>query len=155
MKLSSQEEYGLRCMLCLADDGQHISMNISEISETEGITKSNVAKILSILRRGRLVESVRGQNGGYVLARNPKQIYISEILSVLGSPLFDVDFCDHFSGDTEKCNHLSSTCSLAALWSRMQNAVDKVVDKLTLFDLQNQRFATGEDYNEKLLRINC
>ena len=155
MKLSSQEEYGLRCMLCLAGDGQHISRTIPEISQSEGISKPNVAKMLSILRRGGFVESVRGQNGGYILARKPKHIYISEILSVLGSPLFDVDFCEHFSGATENCNHVSSTCSLAALWGRMQNAVDKVVDKLTLFDLKNQRFTVDHDYNERLLRINC
>jgi Rrf2 family protein len=139
-------------MLCLAGAGQQMSRTIPEISQSEGITRPNVAKMLSILRRAGFVESVRGQNGGYILAREPEQIFISEILSALGSPLFDIDFCDHFSGVPENCNHLSSTCSLAALWGRMQNAVDKVVDKLTLFDLQHQHFSIDED--EKLLRIN-
>jgi len=152
MKLSSQEEFGLRCMLCLAGAGQQMSRTIPEISQSEGITRPNVAKMLSILRRAGFVESLRGQNGGYILAREPEQIFISEILSALGSPLFDIDFCDHFSGVPENCNHLSSTCSVAALWGRMQNAVDKVVDKLTLFDLQHQDFSIDED--EKLLRIN-
>ena len=152
MKLSSQEEFGLRCMLCLAGAGQQMSRTIPEISQSEGITRPNVAKMLSILRRAGFVESLRGQNGGYILAREPEQIFISEILSALGSPLFDIDFCDHFSGVPENCNHLSSTCSVAALWGRMQNAVDKVVDKLTLFDLQHQHFSIDED--EKLLRIN-
>ena len=139
-------------MLCLAGAGQQMSRTIPEISQSEGITRPNVAKMLSILRRAGFVESLRGQNGGYILAREPEQIFISEILSALGSPLFDIDFCDHFSGVPENCNHLSSTCSVAALWGRMQNAVDKVVDKLTLFDLQHQDFSIDED--EKLLRIN-
>jgi len=154
MKLSSQEEYGLRCMLCLADAGQQMSKTIPEISQSEGITRPNVAKMLSILRRGGFVESVRGQNGGYILARKPEQIFISEILAVLGSPLFDVDFCDHFSGVPEKCNHLSSTCSLAGLWGRMQDAVDKVVDQLTLWDLKNQDFSMSENKDIDLLNIN-
>ena len=155
MKLSSQEEYGLRCMLFLADSTCEVSRTIPEISRAEGITRHNVAKMLNILRRGELVNSVRGQNGGYILARKPEHIFVSEILAVLGSPLFAPDFCDHFSGASENCNHQNSNCSLAALWNRMQIAVDQVVDQLTLKDLKNQNFDISKTEDSHLVNISC
>ena len=155
MKLSSQEEYGLRCMLFLADSTREVSRTIPEISQAEGITRHNVAKMLNILRKGELVDSVRGQNGGYILARNPEHIFVSEILAVLGSPLFAPAFCDHFSGASDNCNHQNSNCSLAALWNRMQIAVDQVVNQLTLSDLKNQNFDHPQTDNLHLVNISC
>ena len=61
MKLSSQEEYGLRCLLQLARAGEGASLTIAEMSEREGISAPNVAKIMRILRRAGLVKSTRGQ----------------------------------------------------------------------------------------------
>ena len=71
MKLSSQEEYGLRCLLQLARHGDEASLTIAEMSQREGISSPNVAKIMRILRRAGLVASTRGKAGGYTLARPP------------------------------------------------------------------------------------
>ena len=70
MKLSSSEEYGLRCLLQLARQTPG-SLTIPEISQAEGITHHNVAKLLRILRQGGFVASARGQQGGYALAKPP------------------------------------------------------------------------------------
>ena len=69
MKLTSQEEYGLRCLLRIAREGEGGSLTIPKISEKEGISNFYVAKLMRILRRGGLVKSVRGQAGGYAMAR--------------------------------------------------------------------------------------
>jgi Mn-dependent DtxR family transcriptional regulator len=69
MKLSTQEEYGLRCLLQLARAGDAASLTIAEMSEREGISSPNVAKIMRILRRAGLVRSTRGKAGGYYLSR--------------------------------------------------------------------------------------
>ncbi|HWW94152.1 MAG TPA: Rrf2 family transcriptional regulator, partial [Vicinamibacteria bacterium] len=69
MKLSSQEEYGLRCLLQLGREGEGRSLTIAEMSQREGISTPNVAKIMRILRRAGLVLSTRGKSGGYTLAR--------------------------------------------------------------------------------------
>ena len=76
MKLSSCEEYGLRCLLQLARQTSGRSLTIPEISRAEGITHHNVAKLLRILRQGGFVESARGQQGGYALARPPHQVWM-------------------------------------------------------------------------------
>ena len=64
MKLSSQEEYGLRCLLQIARAGEGASRTIAEVSEREGISAPNVAKIMRLLRRAELVRSTRGKAGG-------------------------------------------------------------------------------------------
>ena len=88
MKLSSSEEYGLRCLLQLARQTPG-SLTIPEISQAEGITHHNVAKLLRILRQGGFVASARGQQGGYALAKPPHQIAVADALATLGGRLFD------------------------------------------------------------------
>jgi Rrf2 family protein len=138
MKLSTQEEYGLRCLLQLARQKSGVSLTIPEMSQAEGLSSHNVAKLLRILRKGGLVTSERGQHGGYALARPAKQIWVSEALDLLGGRLYDPAFCAHFAGSAENCAHSFSSCSVRALWDRVQQAVDAVVGKLTLQDLLYQ-----------------
>lgn len=133
MKLSSQEEYGLRCLLHLARHEFGTSLTIPEISQSEGISHHNVGKMLRILRQGGFVESERGQHGGYVLARAPEQIVVADVLNALGGRLFDSNFCEQHSGAGENCAHTLS--AVRALWSRLQDAVDAVLQELTLRDL--------------------
>ena len=138
MKLSSQEEYGLRCLLQLARQAPGESLAIPEISQAEGISHHNVAKLLRILRQGGLVESARGQHGGYTLARPSKQIAVADAVHVLGGRLFDDSFCNHFAGDGDNCTHSLAACSVRALWGQVQQAVDQVLAKTTLDDLLRQ-----------------
>ena len=63
MQLSSQEEYGLRCLLRLAQAGPGEIVNIHEISRAEGISEPYAAKLMRIMREGGLVASERGQPG--------------------------------------------------------------------------------------------
>ena len=74
MKLTSQEEYGLRCLLRIAREGDGGNLTIPEISEAEGISAHYVAKLMGILRREGMVKSARGQTGGYTLSRPAHQI---------------------------------------------------------------------------------
>src|SRR5215472_8505783 len=84
MKHSAQEEYGLRCLLRLAREGELGSLTITEISLAEGISSHYVAKLMRILRRGGFVKSARGQAGGYTLSRGADQIVVGEALAALG-----------------------------------------------------------------------
>jgi Rrf2 family protein len=135
MKFSAQEEYGLRCLLRIAKyyETERI-LTIPEISEAEGITLHNTAKILRTLRLGGFLESERGQSGGYTLTRSPDKIYIGEVLNVLGGRLYDEKFCEAHSGAADICTN-TIDCSLRSLWKFMQDAIDKVVNNLTIKDL--------------------
>lgn len=132
MKLTSQEEYGLRCLLRLAREGE--SLTIPKIAQKEGISNFYVAKLMRILRRGELVKSVRGQAGGYELARPAEKIVVGEALAILGGRLYDPGFCQEHSGNESSCAN-SVDCSVRSLWRAVQQVIDQVLSKTTLKDL--------------------
>lgn len=134
MKLSAQEEYGLRCLLFMARHGETKSHSIPEISRAEGLSVPNVAKLMRILRLGGLVASVRGQAGGYTLSRPADQVTVSEVLSLLGGSFFNPHFCDRHSGLERSCAH-SGDCSLRLLWGTVQKTLDHLLTRTTLRDL--------------------
>lgn len=134
MKLTAQEEYGLRCVLRLAREGERGSLTIPQLSQAEGISGSYVAKLMGILRRGGFVKSARGQVGGYTLARPATEIVVGEALAVLGGRLFESDFCDEHTGVEQLCTN-SVDCSIRSLWRAVQFVVDQVLAKTTLRDL--------------------
>jgi Rrf2 family protein len=134
MKFSSQEEYGLRCLLRIARDGGEKGLTIPEISQMEGLTIPNAAKLLRILRLGGFLESSRGQTGGYSLSRPAEEIPVGEVLDVLGGKLYDKEFCSSYSGTVNICTN-SIDCSIRSIWQTVQLAVDEVLNKITLKDL--------------------
>jgi Rrf2 family protein len=134
MKLTSQEEYGLRCLLRVARQGETGSVTIPEISEAEGISSHYVAKLLRILRRGGFVTSARGQAGGYTLSRPPERIVVGEALAVLGGRIFEPEFCSEHSGVEKMCTN-TVDCSIRSLWRTVQLVVDQVLAQTTLRDL--------------------
>lgn len=134
MKLSSQEEYGLRCLLRIAREGESGSLSIPEIGQAEGISAFYVAKLMRILRRAGFVTSARGQAGGYALARPAHQINVGEVLALLGGRLFESAFCDHHAGVVDVCTH-SVDCSIRSLWRAVQLVVDQVLNRTTLAEL--------------------
>src|SRR5262249_58819187 len=84
MKITAQEEYGLRCLLRLARADGH-SLTIPEIAAVEGLSSPYVAKILAVLRQAGLIESVRGRAGGYRLAKSPAEIGLGSVLMSIRS----------------------------------------------------------------------
>lgn len=133
MKLSSHEEYGLRCLVCLAQEGVGGRLTIPELSVAEGVSEAYVGKLLRILRLAGFVTAARG-TGGYSLARPANQIVLRDVMAVLGGRLFEGDFCETHTGQMEKCVH-SPSCSLRVLWSTVQAAVDNILTNMTLDDL--------------------
>jgi Rrf2 family protein len=142
MKLSSQEEYGLRCLLQLARTSGGQSLTIAEMSEREGISAPNVAKIMRILRRAGLVRSTRGKAGGYNLARPANEVRALDVLAALGGRLFDPGFCDRHAGVETHCLN-TRDCSIRPVLLGLQDAVDQVLGELTLASLLgNEREVT-------------
>ena len=132
MKLTTQEEYGLRCLLQLARLPG--SLTIPELSKREGISAPNVAKIMRVLRKAAFVRSIRGQAGGYALARPADQIVVSDVIARLGGPLYDASFCQRHSGVSDSCAHLGD-CSIRPVLRHLQDAIDEVLGRLTLTSL--------------------
>lgn len=139
MKLSANEEYGVRCLVRLAYAGfEGQALTIPEISQSEGVSPAYAAKILRVLRKGGFVKAARGKEGGYTLARPADQIVIGDVVDLLGGRLFESSFCESHSGQVAICTR-SVDCSVRSLWRAVQVAVDQVLSKATLRDLlQNE-----------------
>jgi Rrf2 family transcriptional regulator, iron-sulfur cluster assembly transcription factor len=134
MKFSTQEEYGLRCLLRISKSDSPNGLTIPEISQLEGLSTANVGKILRLLRMGGFIESARGQTGGYKLARPAEEIIVGEVLEVLGGKLFQDTFCNDHSGSELICTS-SIDCAIRSLWKTIQTLLDGVLNKMTLRDL--------------------
>ncbi len=141
MKFSTQEEYGLRCLLRIArfhEMGK--ALTIPEISRGEGISEHVTAKILRSLRLGGFIESARGHLGGYTLARPPHKILVGNVLNELGGKLYDDSYCSlHSKGDL-LCT-VTSDCTVRSLWELIQNSVDNVIGEMQLSDLMTNNIS--------------
>jgi Rrf2 family protein len=135
MKVTAQEEYGLRCLAQLARaHAQGTTLTIPEIATAEGLSAPYVGKIMTALRTGGLVTSVRGRSGGYVLSRNPRAITLDEVLTVLGGRLFASSYCEKYHGDRDNCVH-TIDCALRPVWGSIELIVGSVLKRMSLADL--------------------
>ncbi|HEV3263609.1 MAG TPA: Rrf2 family transcriptional regulator [Gemmataceae bacterium] len=145
MKITAQEEYGLRCLMRLARAEAGQSLTIPEIASAEGLSVAYVAKLLSVLRQGGLIDSVRGRAGGYRFAGNAAEVGLGSVLMTLGEPLFaDPSYCQRHAG-TETDGHCvhESGCTLRGLWQTLEQWIRHTLDQITLADLlQSERRIT-------------
>jgi Rrf2 family iron-sulfur cluster assembly transcriptional regulator len=134
MKITAQEEYGLRILIRIARCGDEDGMSIPQLSDSEGLSAHYVAKLTRQLRIGGFLKSTPGQKGGYVLSRPACDININKVLKTLGGALFDNEFCASHIGALNLCTN-SVDCSARSLWKIIQFTVDQLLDKMTLEDL--------------------
>ena len=135
MKFSSTEEYGLRCMLQMAKKGHQGTTTIVELAKKENLTTAHVAKIMGILRKGGMVQSIRGQSGGYQLSKPPQEINVNEVLEALGGKFFSKEeYCSDAPGEHKACIH-TMDCSLRSLWTGLEFAMTNYLKKCKLSDL--------------------
>ncbi len=134
MRMNSQEEYGVRCMRQLALAAADSPITVAKVAEREGLSADYAGKLLYLLRRGGLVNSTRGRDGGFVLARPAYTISLAEILNVFSSELFDDDFCECYTGSEEKCVHVKA-CALRPVWWGISALISRTLERITLIDL--------------------
>lgn len=125
MRITTQGEYGLRCVRALARSSSPLS--IREVSASEKLSKPYVEQLFLKLRRAGLIRSLRGPKGGYVLARSPSHIKVSEIIKALEGDTFEI-ICERRRG---RCIHVDE-CSLRPLWKALKEKVDDLLEKITL-----------------------
>jgi Rrf2 family protein len=147
MKITAQEEYGLRCLLKVAHAPEGGSLTLHEIAAAEGLSVPYAAKLLSVLRQGGFLDSVRGRAGGYRLALPPERIGLGSLLLALGEPLFEEpSYCEKHAGTAEginSCVH-HGDCSLRTLWHTLEQWMRHSLDQITLADLMRQDLSFAE-----------
>lgn len=131
MKLSTRGRYGVRAMVDLAIHYGKTPVSIKCISERQGISESYLEQLFSPLRKAKLIKSIRGAQGGYVLSREPKNITASDIIEVLEGPI-EISSCV----DEGVCNSKNyDCCSTRLLWSKIKTSIEEIMQSVTLQDL--------------------
>ncbi len=139
MKITANEEYGLRIMLVIAkllESKPDSLVSLNEIAELEGISVENTAAIVAKLKQSNLVSSIRGKYGGYRLTKSPEQINLYQITNALGKESFDSDFCDNHSGQLDTCIH-ANNCSIRPVWTNLSILINNFLQSISLQSLMS------------------
>ena len=134
MKISAHEEYGLRCLVQLARaETAGESLTLNQIADREGLSVANAGKLMWILVKAGLVQSQRGANGGYTLARPASDIHLNEVIRILDEDTVD-RFCKTHTGVLETCVH-TSDCGIRPVIVGLHEIVQTALSEITLAEL--------------------
>ncbi|MGQ0702121.1 MAG: RrF2 family transcriptional regulator [Gemmatimonadales bacterium] len=133
MRVTTWTEYSLILALHLARRRGKGPVAARELSEEERLPPDYVEQILLRLRRGGLVESVRGARGGYLLAREPAQITVRDVMAACEHQTFEPN-CTAHPVDSERCDPANG-CSIRPVWYALQRRIDDFLSGITLADL--------------------
>src|SRR3712207_1176493 len=131
MKLSTKGRYGVRAMVDLAINYSESPVSIKSIAGRQNISELYLEQLFSPLRKAKLIKSVRGAQGGYVLSKHPKEISVSDIIDVLEGPI-EISSCI----DSGECSNME-VCPSRLLWEKIKNSIDEVTKSITLQDMAN------------------
>lgn len=142
MKISTKGRYALRIMADLAmhENGEYI--RLKDISERQGITLKYMEQIMPLLTRSGYVKSCRGNNGGYMLAREPEAYTVGEILRTAEGSLAPIACIED---RPNRCPR-KDKCTTLSFWEGMWKVINEYVDGVTLADLiQEEAGKRGTD----------
>lgn len=144
MKLTLRGEYALRALVVLGMNYQKPVVSIQAISNQQNIPKRFLEHILNDLRLGGVVESKRGINGGYRLAKNPDQITLAMVIRHIEGPLAPVGCVSEKFYQKCSCPD-EARCGIRSVMKEVRDAIVQVVDRVTIADLcERYRKLQGE-----------
>jgi len=145
MKISTKGRYAVRVMMDIAehDDGEEF-VKANQISARQGISAKYLEQIIAILNKAGYVNSVRGAQGGYRLAQPPQNYTVGMILRLTEGSLFPVACMDEEVNSCSRCN----SCEPLEVWKQISDAINNVVDHVTIADLL-QKKKEREDANQE------
>lgn len=129
MKLSTRGRYGLKAMFDLAIHYGDGPIPLKNIAERQGLSDHYLEQLIAILRKSGLVKSVRGAQGGYMLATDPRNITVGDIIRTLEGPLAPADCV--IEEDPKVCEK-ASYCVTKVVWEKIRDSINDVIDSITL-----------------------
>lgn len=141
MRISTKGRYAVRVMLDLASNNTGEYIKVKDIAKRQEISDKYLEQIISILNKAGYVKSVRGAQGGYKIAKEPKNYTIGMILRLTEGSLSPVACLDDEVNECEHCD----TCETLQVWKDLADAIYNVVDNVTIADLvarQEERLAS-------------
>jgi Rrf2 family iron-sulfur cluster assembly transcriptional regulator len=136
MQISTKGKYSVRAVLDIAQYSNGAPVPLAAISKREGISLLFLEQLFQQLRKGNIVRSIRGPHGGYVLARDPGEITIGEIVRLIEPPLY-TSSCFSKRESVDDCR-IAESCIGGAVWKQLAEHVDAFLDSITVADLSNK-----------------
>lgn len=133
MKLSTRSRYGLKAMIDIAVFGEDKYITLKSISQRQNLSEAYLEQLFAALKKGGLLKSIRGAQGGYALERSAENISIGEILRVLEGSLSTSKCLEGGTGCGEDCN----CCVSKSVWARLDESLNEAADSITLSELVN------------------
>ena len=133
MKISAQEEYGLRCLLQLATLRDDESLTLPQIATREGVSVANAGKLMWLLNKAGFVQAIRGTKGGYSLARPAREIRLNEVIKVLDADAIN-SHCESYTGILQTCVH-KGDCGIRPVIVGLHEIVENALSQITLAQL--------------------
>ena len=146
MKISAQEEYGLRCLVQLANLKEGDSLTLPQIADREGISVANAGKLMWLLNKAGFVHSTRGTKGGYSLARPAEEIRLNEIIKVLDEDVMQ-KHCGSYTGVLDSCVH-SGDCGIRPVLIGLHEIVENALSQITLAQLVGEEQSVNEMFHQ-------
>jgi len=133
MRLSTKAQYAVRAMVSLSLHGDGSPMTLKDIAEREQISLTYLEQLFVKLRRGRIVDSVRGPGGGYMLARPAAEIRVDEIIDSVEETLVPVSCMD----EAGRCV-CTDQCVSHSVWQGLAERIRHFLASITLDDLTKE-----------------
>ena len=130
MMISTRGRYALRVMIDLAEHATGTFTALKEVAQRQDISQKYLESIMSNLSKSGFVEGAQGKGGGYRLSRAPEDYKVGEILRLTEGSLAPVE-CVDGEGDCSRADR----CVTIEVWRALKEAIDNVVDSITLADL--------------------
>jgi len=140
LRITKAEDQAVRLVMRLAATGEQMTLGL--LAERESLPEPTVAKLLGLLRRGGVVEAIRGRHGGYVLARDPGEISAAEVLRSLGSDPAPDHPCVEAPENGGDCPR-TEDCGLRAVWRHLQVQVTGLLENTSVADLLRVESSVG------------
>ncbi len=135
MKLTTKGRYAVMAMADLAANQNNKPVSLTDISLRQNISQSYLEQLFSKLKKEKLVKSVRGPTGGYILEKNPNEISLSNIIFAVDEQVKTLN-CKKES--KRGCNGKTSKCITHDLWDDLEIHINKFFKKVSLNDVINK-----------------
>ncbi len=143
MRISTKGRYALRTMLDLALHNTGTPVRSKEIAARQEISDKYLEQIIAVLNKAGYVRSVRGPQGGYLLTREAGEYTVGMILRLTEGSLAPVECLDDNPGNCDR----SDDCVTILVYRKMNEAVNNVIDHITLADLVGWKLQKEGDYS--------
>ena len=145
MKISTKGRYAVRLMLDLAMHNTGEAVSIKDISKRQGVSDKYLEQIISVLNKAGYVRSIRGAQGGYMLKKDSKDYTVGMILRLTEGSLAPVSCVD----DDDMVCERENGCVTFYVWKKLNDAINGVVDSITLADLVEMQMQMSVVYSAR------